>query len=280
MSGINTEDDWIASFKNPSFLRWAKTGSRTTVANLWYSFFDVAGYPGAGTLAGGQSSGASTSAGIVPTDATAGYPDISDFATNALGYLTLVDFSCVSACRFKIYDRLWVGGAYNFNANTTLSAQPAYSGRLPFKSDGSTREYANLEIWAEQVTAATGTQSYAVTYTNQAGTTAKSTGTIAATTSSTPVGECKQLPLAAGDTGVQKIESVVGSVASAGTFNIMVLRHLATAFCPAANMGDVHDLFKTGMPQVFQDSAIYCLIATDGAAGAPFPDLSLGIASK
>lgn len=63
-----------------------------------------------------------------------------------------------------------------------------------------------------------GSQSIAVTYTNQDGVTGRTTGTIAATGVAPIVGRMLQLPLQAGDTGVQKIESVTSTVSTAGTF--------------------------------------------------------------
>ena len=46
-----------------------KTASRTSVAAIPFSVFDVAGNPGAGVLAG-----TSTTTGVVPTDATRDAP--------------------------------------------------------------------------------------------------------------------------------------------------------------------------------------------------------------
>lgn len=66
---ISTWDGYIGSAKQP--LSIVKTGARTTIAAQWFSLFELAGNPGAGTLAG-----TSTTTGVVPTDATAGMPII------------------------------------------------------------------------------------------------------------------------------------------------------------------------------------------------------------
>jgi hypothetical protein len=55
-------------------VRQLKTATRTSVAAIPFSVFDLAGDPGAGTLAG-----TSTAVGVVPTDATAGAPLINAF---------------------------------------------------------------------------------------------------------------------------------------------------------------------------------------------------------
>lgn len=262
---ITTLDGYIGATKQR--VQWTKTTARTTVAAGWFSMFDVAGSPGAGTLGG-----SSTSAGVVPTDATAGCPVINAFTGGATGYLSAVEFSNSVACRISVFDMLFKCGAYNFNANTALSSQPSYSGRLPGT------DYKDTEIWVEMVTAATGNQAVTVTYTDQDGNTSASTGAVGIGAAPT-VGRCWQLPFASGDTGVQAITNVQGTVASAGTFNVLVLRRLwQTGAIRVANSGDVHDLLKTGLPQVYEDSALFVLIAADSTSSG-LPDLTLEIAN-
>ena len=239
---------------------YLKTGSRTTVAGFPFSLFDLAGNPGAGTLAG-----TNTANGIVPTDAIAGYPVINAFGGGATGYLAGVQFGCSVACRLIAYDCLFSAGAYNFNADVTLASQPSYTARLP---SGGT-DFTNTEIWIEAVAAFTGTPSFQVFYTNQAGVTGRTTGAVAAF-SGMAAGRMFLLPLQSGDTGIQKIERVVGTVATVGTFNVHVMRRLWNGRVRINNDGDAHDFTKTGMPQVFADSALRTVIYTDGTtSGVP-----------
>lgn len=253
---IASLNDYIASAKQRA--SYTKTAARTTVATSWFSLFDVAGSPGAGTLAG-----TSTAAGVVPDDTVAGYPPVNAFGGSAIGYLSKVDFSSTVAGRIAVFDRLFVAGAYAFNANTTLASQPSYSARVP------NADYGGLEIWAETVTAATLNQTWAVTYTNQSGTAARATGAVGIGAAPT-LGRCWQLPLQAGDSGVQKIESVVGGTGSAGTANIMVLRRLWTGRVQLANAGDVHDLLRVGLPRIYDTSALYVMVCTDStSSGIP-----------
>lgn len=263
---IASVNDWIASAK--ACISFAKTTARTSVAAAWFSVFDLAGNPGAGTLAG-----TSTAAGVVPTDATAGCPTINAFGGAATGYLAQVDFGSSVACRMKLFDMLFKAGAYAFNAVQVLATQPSYASRVAGGTD-----FGDTQIWIEAVTAFTGNLSVAVTYTNQAGTIARSTGTFATGTPLT-VGRMMQLPLQAGDTGVQKIESVTATVATVGTFNVLVLRPLWSGRARVANDGDVHDLFKVGMPQVYTDSALVLAVAADATATG-IPELELVIASN
>jgi hypothetical protein len=257
LAGLLSSSKQYASF--------AKTTTRTSVATSWFSVFDVAGNPGAGTLAG-----TSTTTGIVPTDATTGCPTIGAFGVGNIGYLTQVDFGSSVACRIKLFDLLWKGGAYAFNANTTGNAPTSYASRIP----GGV--YGDEQIWLEQVTAGTGVQNVNVTYTNQSGTTGRSIGTFA--TNTNIVGRMFQIPLQAGDTGVQGVTGVVGSVSTAGTFNILVMRPLWSGRVRIANDGDVHDFTKTMMPQVFEDSALFMAIAADSTSTG-IPELEFVISN-
>jgi hypothetical protein len=262
---ILTFDQFIASAKQ--YLSMAKTAARTTVAGGWFTLFDVAGNPGPGVLAG-----TSTSAGVVPTDATLGCPDIAAFGGAATGYLAQLDFGNSVACRMKLFDMLFKAGPYAFTAATTpLSAQPSYAGRMPGGS------FADTQVWIEVSTAfATGTAwQVNVTYTNSAGVAGRVGTALPATVAANlTLGRAFQLGLQAGDIGIQKIESVVvtngGTAMTAGAFNVLVLRPLWSGRCRIANDGDVHDLAKTAMPQVFTDSALILMVNTDStSSGAP-----------
>lgn len=257
---ISTLDGWVAAAKQRAI--WKKTATRTTVASGFFSMFDIAGNPGAGTLAIGN-----TANGVVHTDATAGYPTINAFGGGATGYVGRMAFASTVACRIYFYDRVFCAGAYAFNANTALSSQPSFLGRIP---GGTAADCAGqTEIWVEQVTAATGNQAVNVTYTNQAGTASRTTGAVGIAAAPT-VGRCWQLPLQAGDTGVSLITNVQGSVATVGTFNVMVLRPLGEARGNVANWVEVQDFIRAGMPQVMADSALYVLIACDStSSGLP-----------
>ena len=260
---ISTFDGFIASAKQ--YISIAKTASRTSVATGWFTLIDLAGNPGAGVLAG-----TSTTAGVVPTDATAGFPTIDAFGGGAKGYLAQVDFGSSVACRQKMFDLVFKAGAYAFNANTALTAQPSYVSRMPGGS------YGDTQIWIEAVTAFTGNPTFTITYTNQSGTGSR-TATLAAGLAPT-LGRMMQIPLQSGDSGVQKIDNVAATVATVGTFNVLVMRPLWSGRCKIANDGDVHDLAKTGIPEVFADSAIYPIVAADSTATG-IPELELVIAN-
>ncbi|MDP4299940.1 hypothetical protein [Leptothrix discophora] len=260
---ITTLDQYIGASKQS--VQYVKTASRTTIAAAWFSLFELAGSPGAGTLAG-----TSTTTGVVPTDTTAGFP-LLNFTTGS-GYISSVDFSGSVAARIRVYDCLWKGGAYAFNASTTGQTPTSYSTRVPGGTD-----YTGTQIWVETVTAFTGNQTFNVTYTNQDGTTGKTTGAVGIGAAPT-LGRMWQLPLAAGDVGVQGVTGVVGATGTAGTANILVLRPLWTGRVRIANDGDIHGLDKTGMNEIFPTSALFVAIAPDGTSSG-IPELSIEVAN-
>ena len=275
---IASKDNYLAAQRQR--IRIIKTTSRTTVATIPYSLFDIAGNPGAGTIAG-----TSTAAGVVPTDATAGCADIE--FTTGVGYLSRVEFASTVACRLALYDMLFKAGAYAYGtATTALADQPAVSSRCPDYPGQGTVFGSRNEIWLEVSTSFGAGNGWLiqVTYTN-------SNGDAGHTTPAMPVfaaaalviGKMQQLPLQSGDTGVQKIESVIvtngGTPMNAGAFNILILRPIYTSMrVPLANVCDVHDMFKTGMPIVYNNSAIVLVVNADSTASG-IPEIAFEIAS-
>ena len=260
---ITTGDGYIGASKQ--LARICKTQTATTVAAQWHTLLDRNGIPGAGSLSVGN-----TANGLVPTDATAGFPAINAFGGGNTGYLTGLNFSNSVACRMHLYDRLFHVGSISLTslATTTLTSQPSFSSRVPGGTD-----YTSTEIWLEINTAVSATATtVSVSYTNEAGTTGRSTGA-SASLSGFITGRLILMPLQAGDKGVQRIDSVTvgGTVASAGTVNVIVARPLVTSMrVPVAGAGDVLGLDRTGMVQVWQDSALWPIIAADStSSGAP-----------
>lgn len=260
---ITTLDGYIASSKQVVMQK--KTASITSVAQMITSPFAANGIPGAGTLAG-----TSTANGVVPTDATAGCPKITDFAGGATGYITRLSGYSSVATTLYLCDLLFKAGAYAFNANVTLESQPSYAGRV------STNDRGNTFILLEAVTAFTGNQSIRILY-DDWGDVQRDTGVIA--TGIAPIiGRCYLMPLVAAGNGVKKINQVISSVSTAGTFNVLVLRQLAQMRIPVAGYGESRDLYGTGMPQIYQDSALVVYTRPDSTASG-LPEWEIEIAS-
>ena len=249
---ITTLDGLIAAPKQR--VQILKTASRTSVSSAWFSVFDLAGNPGAGVLAG-----TNVTTGIVPTDLTAGVPILNTFGASATGYITNVEFASAITCRIMLFDLLWKAGPYASNTNLGAQTPTSYASRVP-----GTTDFTNTELWLEQVTAGTGNQNVAVTYTNQSGVAGRSTGTVS--TAVNILGRMWQLPLQSGDSGVQGVTSVLGTVASAGTFNILVLRPLWVGRVSVVNGGDIHDYLRVGMPQITAEAALGIAILPDSTS--------------
>jgi len=262
---ITSLDQWIAAARQNVPLK--KTASRTAIAAQWFSVFNLAGSPGAGVLAG-----ANTANGVVPTDATAGTPAINAFGGGNTGYLGAVHYGSTVACRIRVCDLLFKAGAYNFNANTTLASQPSFLGRVPGGAAADTA--GETEIWVEQVTAATGNQAVNVTYLNEASASSV-TGAVGIGSAPT-IGRMWQLTLAAGDRGVSRINNVAGTVATAGTFNVLVLRELFTLRVRSASDGGVLSFVDSKMREIFEDSALFAMVAPDSTQTGIF-DLNIEI---
>jgi hypothetical protein len=258
---ITTLDQLIAAQKY--ILTHYKSASITSVAAIPFTGFHLAGNPGAGTLNVGN-----TANGLVHTSATAGYPAIPSFG-GAAGYISRMTFSSSVACRIMLFDRVFVAGAYAYNADVTLASQPSYATR----NGGS---YAGLQIWLEAVTAHTGSQSIQINYLDQDGG-AGDTGVVA--TGVAPIlGRCYHVPLAAGDSGVQRIDRVRSTVSSAGTFNVMVLRPLWEGRIPLANFTGTDEALKVGLPLIYDTSALYVPVAADSTArGLPYMNIQVAV---
>lgn len=268
---ITSGDGYVAAAKEK--LPYFKTQTATTVAAQWHTLLDRSGNPGAGSLAVGN-----TTTGLVPTDATAGFPPLVAFGGGNTGYLTGVSFSNDRACRFAIYDRLFHAGSVSMTtlATTSFSTQPSFLGRVPNGTG------AGCEIWLEINAAVSATATTInVTYTNEAGTPDKTTGATA-TLSGFVTGRLIKMPLAAGDKGVSLIKNVIvgGTVATTGTFNVIVARPLVGAGLrvAVAGAGDVLGLDRTGMPIVYDSSALWPIIAADSTSSG-IPDLMLEVAN-
>lgn len=92
------------------------------------------------------------------------------------------------------------------------------------------------------------------------------------------MGRCWRLPIFDFQP-VTKLRSVRGTVATGGTFNVMVLRRLWSGRINVANGGDAHDLLKTGLPWLPPMAALYVMVCPDSTSTGT-PDLALEIAHK
>lgn len=268
---ILNADDYIAATRER--VQIIKTGIFTVAGANPSSSLDVGGKPGNGSLTIGN-----TTTGVVPTDATNGYPLISPFAVGAKGYLGGAAFKSSVPGGAVLYDRLWHAGSISATAlaTTNFSGHPAYSQRLPGGTD-----YDNLEILLEINTAFSATATtIAVGYTNQDGATGRSTGA-SSSLSGFISRRLIRLPLQAGDKAPQRIDSatVGGTVATAGTFNVILARRLDDFDVRLANAKDTHSWDMTNAPEVFDDMALWAVLEPDSTSSGVF-SMNIDIWSK
>jgi hypothetical protein len=246
-------------------IKLTKLGLSFSTGSIWGEFFTGAGDPAPGSLAVGN-----TANGIVPVASDTGYPNLNTFGGGATGYISRLEYNRSSGSagtgrKMTLFDCLFRAGTYSFGASQTLSSQPSYSARVP-----GTTDFKGTEIWlvpASNWTVPT-SSTVTVTYTNEAGTAGRTTSLT--TTTGLFINCCLQFPLAAGDQGVQKIESVVESGATAGTFNIHVQRPLAAVQWAhiGASMMDPRpqDFLTTGLPIVNHNAALLPFYWSEGGS--------------
>lgn len=229
-----------------------KTVSRVSIATAPFSVFDLAGNPWAGVLAG-----TSTTAGIVPTDATAGTPSIAAFSSGS-GAIRGIEVTNSVASRIMLYDCLFKAWPYPFNANVTLASQPSFASRVP------NGDYSWLEIWIEAVTAHTGNLSLNLGYTNEAGTSGRTPWVVALGVAPT-IGRMIRYPFQSWDKGIQQLNSVLASVSTVGTFNVLILRPLGQGrvvtpwFVQRLGSSEIN-------ATIYPDSALFMVVQPDSTA--------------
>ena len=275
---ITSIDTYLAGQRQR--IGWYKSASITTVANIPFSLFDQAGNPGAGTLAG-----TTVASAIIQDDTVAGYNWIQ-FTTGG-SYLSKVEFGNTVASRMRIVDVIAKSGAYGFTGQTTiLTSYPSITSRCPDFTTTSSPYGTRNEIWVEVVSGFTTGTAWQVqmTYANQSGITATSVISAAQAAAALTKNKLFQMALASGDTGVQKIFSVIvtngGTAMTTGTFNVLLIREIwSSGRVRVANDGDIHDMLKTGMPLIYNTAALTVWIQTDSTSSGN-PELFFELANN
>lgn len=267
---ITTLDGLIAAAKQ--VVPWTKTASVTTVAAQPSTYWDVAGNPGAGTIAIGN-----TTTGVVPTGSTGGFPALFTFGGGATGYLNSVGYTNSVASRVTLYDRIWHAGSFPATPTGTTSLTTTfadYSGRLPGGSAHGVEAFLeiNVQLAASAVTIQLG-------YTNSDGVGSR-LSVATASLSGFVTRRLVPIQLQAGDRGIQKIDSYIigGTAAATGSINLVLARRLWTGRVNIANAGGYDGPDVTGLPIIYQNTAFWPVVIADSTAGG-LPDLTLNVAN-
>lgn len=257
-------------------LRTKQLYMRTSGANVWqvamYSSWSYGSVPAAG--AGGPSN---TTNGIVPTVSTTGAMALP--LTSDKIYLVGADIAqlgtTAGSALAQLHDVLFICGSYNSIATTGLTSQPSFSSRL---MNGS---YAGLQMWMETNSGVSGGYAATITYTNESGTTGRTTSVTSTTNPNTLAGQLTPIPLASGDCGVQTIEQVqitgTGTIAGNGV-NFLITRPIRYFRAPVPGKNYVTPMDTSGLREIHPSSCLVLFARTSTANASTFP-LELDLAS-
>lgn len=242
-----------------------KSNSITTVAGQPFTLIDRAGYPVAGSLNPSQ-----VTNGAVPTDATTGFPTIDAFAGANRGFLSHVEVAAPVTGLIEIYDVLfWAGQTTIPTTGTTtvaLTSIPSFASRVPFKSDGTTRDWNQVQLFLQASVAwSDHAHTASIDYTDQDGNVAN-TGNIS--TQNLGINRWLRMPLASGDTGVQTVTGykLNGIASAAGAVTAIAARRI---FGARSILGSwTYGPDQTGLPEVFADSALLLVCKMDSTSSS------------
>lgn len=270
---ITSLDELISSYKQ--IIPYIKTNSVTTVAGQPSILIDRTGFPAAATTNPGN-----VSSGIVPTDASTGFPEITNAQGSNKLYISRVEVSAPAAMSVWLFDVLFMAGQTTIptsgTTTVTLTSRPSFASRVPFLPDGITRDWSQVELYIMS-SAATGAQAHSVSvdYLDQAGN-AGNTGTIS--TTSIIVNRILRCPLAAGDTGVSDVTgyNVNGVTSATGAVSVLAMRRLGK-YRTLGGLSSIYGPDYTGLPEIFSNSALMAVVLTD-ATSSSTPDITIEIA--
>lgn len=243
-----TIDQVVAALATARRMRFRKDTATSKGNGFWHSLWKTAGLPAAGATP-------ATGNGAIPTDATTGAQAFANPTAGAKTYLEKLVAVATQIGIVQFYDRLWANSGLS---GTSVALQSFTQPALTRHTDGE-----GNEIWLEVYTAfgATAT-TFTVKYTNQDGTAAQ-TATLAYADGAPVAGQMiGPFPLASGDTGVRKIESVQlsGSTLTAGDFGCVLLHPHAAAAIDVAGKPAQLDVLQTGHQEIADDACLALMV--------------------
>lgn len=256
---ISTMDQLIAGLKAPQpIIKASFTGQ---AAGQLHSSFYLAGLPGAAAApTPGLAGAALTSyAGQIPVPTP---------VANQVIYLAGMDATeAGNVGGVILLDRLWHNSGFTI---TTTTAQTVNSVAFPPRDINASTAGAGINV-AIEVSATTGNGSpvtnTTMSYTNSAGT-ASRTATITSYPTGAVTGTFVPFNLAAGDTGVQSIQSLtLGTSYVSGTINLVAYRTIAAIPTPLVNTTSSQDVVQLGMPAMLDNSVPFLIYVLAGTAG-------------
>lgn len=267
---ITNLDSLLSGMKPPiSFTKNTFTGE---AAGQFHNLFAIAGLPGAGAFAtpgvGGVAvTSATTIGGTIP------------FSNPSSGnaYLSKLSASVgANIIGLTLYDLLWYNSGLSV---TTTTAQTVNSVAFSARDRLGTANGDGIEIWVYVAVATTNAGAVANTtysYTNDSNASGRSAGLAYSFPASAVAGTMVPFALQASDKGVRSVQTVtLGTSYGAGTIHVLALRRIASLMFQTSPSGMVVDAMGLGMPQLFNDSALFFMALLSGtAAGTVTGELS------
>lgn len=245
---ITTLDGVLAGMQFPREFVKGLTGAM--VAGRPHSLFYLAGIPGAG---------------VAPTPGIGG-----EVLTTLLGqlpfsnpvsgntYLSRFQAQATIGGTLLLCDRLW----QNSGIDETLTTEQVFTGAsvIPARDANGLANgdqvYAGVEI---STVVGAGTPTLTLKYTNQAGATGKTATNIINTVAASIAGTFYPIGLAAGDTGIQKAESLTLSATwTSGEIHVVLYRVLARLELQA-QLGNAIDALTGGFPRMYNNTVPFLI---------------------
>lgn len=250
---ITTQAAALAGLRIP--VAFSKAVSGTAFAGGPISYYPIAGfplvglYPNTGLTGGTYSSSSGTPQGFLPhTDPLTG---------NA--YLAQLRASVAQPCTLLLCDRLWDARP----ANTTTTAQTITSPTLPARDSLGQTNGLGVQVGIEFVVAGSATAAtMAMSYTNSAGVAGSTGAFIDLPTAGIPaIGRFYRIGMAAGDLGVQSVQSVtLATNWTTGTLQLVAYRVIAQLDLALANTPNMLDVISGAFPRIYNGSCLFLMI--------------------
>lgn len=249
----------IASGLLPQIVSYkaAPSGTTNTGPFMWCTNWYEAGYPVAATAYTGGATGAAI------TTSTAAYP-YPNPASGSNAYLARVMRSgnAGAASNVMIVDRLWENSGLGLSGTTSFSSATWPSRDINGNTTG-VGVYIALEV-STTIGGGSSTPGITMTYTNSSGVAGKSASNFFGTRQNPPRGQWFILGLAAGDVGVQSVQSITftASWGTSGVFNLVAFRVLALMDNSAdANRSSIEDAINIAMPRMYDNTILQSVSA-------------------
>jgi hypothetical protein len=265
---ITTMDGLVTALANAS-IQSIYLPSATNVASGWVwlnyattSSFGVLAIPAASTSGG---------TAYTQTAGTSGYPKWTAVGSTT-AYIALSQKINTVAGVDHVYDLFWACSGFNGTLTTAQTVTTPVA--LPTRAGTG----VNTELWVYCTTALGATASnITVQYTNSSGVSGRSTVSTAMI-ASMPAFRMFMVPLQAGDTGVQSIQSITLSVSTgtAGSFGVLIAKKLFSHGNAVVNVETSKDFAGLGLPKIYDESVLMFINqSTTTSSGIGFQNLSI-----